>query len=840
MSTEADFRLPRTVVPSHYTITMEPDLDAFTFTGSEIVEVDVREPVTEIVLNSLDLSIDHGELVQLASGRRIALTVAYDPDSERAVLRLAGQAEPGPWQLHLSFSGELSDRLHGFYRSRYVDESGEEKYLATTQFESTHARQAIPCWDEPDLKATFGVTLVVPDGLMAISNQPEKAREQRDDGRVAVTFMDTMIMPVYLLTFIVGDLEATDPVEVDGIPLRIVHAPGKDNLASFATEAAVHGLQYLADYYAISYPGDKLDMIAIPDFAWGAMENLGAITYRESDLLVDPGRATNAEIERVAGVVSHELAHMWFGDLVTMKWWDGVWLNEAFATFMEVKCMDHFRPEWNEWLYFGADRNAAMEIDALSTTRPVEFPVASPHEANAMFDVLTYEKGSSVLRMLEQYLGESVFRDGIRRYLTQHAYSNTVTDDLWQALEAASGEPIGDIMASWIYQGGMPYVSVARTEGGYRLAQEHFQYIGVGDGAWSVPLLYRAGDGEGRLLLEQPVDLEARGPLVANAGGHGFYRVRYDPDLLAELTSDMSALGAAERFGLVKDVWANVLAGETAVAGFIDLASRLKGEIEPMVWNAVLPALDEIRHVASSDDRHSLERFIRDLTSAPTGRLGWHPQVGETDRVRQWRGDMLRALGVMGSDPAAIAEAGEVLERSRMDPDAVDANVAAAALAIVAANGRMAVFDDFVERFTGAETPQDANRYRRALTAVPDPAAAERAFEMVLDGSIRRQDATSTLALLLGHRDTGAASWGRVKGHWDDVVGALDPGTIRRMLDYIYFRSEPEVAADIEEWLSTHALQGADRHVAQQLERLRVRVDLRTTAARELGLALAP
>ena len=559
MSTEADFRLPRSVVPRHYSITIEPDLENFVFSGSEIVEVDVQEPVSQVILNSLDLVIDTCELVQLASGRRIATDVVYDRDAERVNLELGEVAEPGPWQLHMSFRGVLNDELHGFYRSSYTDDSGQEKFLATTQFESTHARQAVPCWDEPDLKATFGVTLVVPDGLMAISNQPEKAREQHGDGTVAVTFRDTMVMPVYLLTFIVGDLEASEPVDVDGIPLRIVHQPGRGNLTSFATEAAVHGLQYLADNYGIAYPGDKLDMIAIPDFAWGAMENLGAITYRESDLLVDPGRATNAEIERVAAVVSHELAHMWFGDLVTMRWWDGVWLNEAFATFMEVKCTDHLRPEWNAWLYFGADRSAAMEIDALTTTRPVEFPVASPQEANAMFDVLTYEKGSAVLRMLEQYLGEDIFRDGVRHYLRTHAYSNTVTDDLWRSLEEVSGEPIGEIMHSWIYQGGLPDVQVTSKKRGFQLSQEQFRYLLPGEGSWSIPLLYRTDAGEGRLLLRDPVDIEGEGRFVANAGGHGFYRVRYDPELLAAFTSDMSVLKPAERYSLVKDVWASVL-----------------------------------------------------------------------------------------------------------------------------------------------------------------------------------------------------------------------------------------------------------------------------------------
>ena len=838
MLTEADFRLPRSVIPRHYNITIEPDLETLTFEGSQVVDVDIDEEVGSVVVNALDIVIESGELVQPATGKRLSVTPTYDPERERVTLDLDGRAEPGIWELHVKWTGELNGQLHGFYRSVYTLESGEEKVLATTQFESTHARRAVPCWDEPDLKATFGVTLIVADGLTAISNQPEISRDPLDDGRVKFTYQDTMVMPVYLLTFIVGEFEATEPLNVDGVPLRIVHRPGQGHLTAFALEAGAHALMYFADYYGIPYPGDKLDMIAVPDFAWGAMENLGAITYRDSDLLVNTGRATQAEIERVAGVVHHEIAHMWFGDLVTMKWWDGIWLNEAFATLMEVKANDHFRPEWRGWLYFGADRNAAMEIDALTTTRPVEFPVASPEESNAMFDVLTYEKGSAVLRMLEQYLGEDAFRSGVTAYLKKHAYGNTVTDDLWEALEASSGEPVGEIMHSWIYQGGLPHLHVVSTSAGYRIAQEQFRYLGAGDGRWKVPLMYRTPEGLERILLDEPVDVAGERPLIANAGGHGFYRIRYDHDLLASFVADMAVLDSPERYALVKDVWASVLAGATPVGDFFDLASTLRDETEPMVWNALLPALNEVRHVTSSDDRHALDEYIRKLAATAADRLGWAPDQGETERVRQWRGDILRAMGVMGSDPATIDQARVVLEQAQADPSAVDADVAAAALSIVAAKGDMTDFDRFVERFQLAETPQETNRYRRALTAIPEPDAARRAFVMVLDGTIRRQDSTSTLSLLLGHRDTGVATWERIKARWPEVLEAMDAGNLRRMLDYIYFRSEPEVASDIEQWLTANPLPGTDRHVAQQLERLDVRVALRERVAVELGAAL--
>ena len=322
----------------------------------------------------------------------------------------------------MRFTGVLNDKLVGFYRSTSTDPDGIDRTIATTQFEATHARQAFPCWDEPQYKATFGVTLVVDADLLAVSNAAVVSDQPTDDGRRTITFADTMVMSTYLVAFVVGPLEATAPVDVDGVPVRVIHGPGQTHLTHYPADVAAAALRYFTDYYAIPYPGDKLDLVAVPDFAFGAMENLGCITFREALLLVDPESATKAELQNVTDVINHELAHMWFGDLVTMKWWNGIWLNEAFATFMEVSATDAYRPEWERWDSFARERSGAFGVDSLASTRPVEFPVVSPDDAEAMFDVLTYEKGAAVVRMLEQYLGEEPFRDGIRRYLDAYRY----------------------------------------------------------------------------------------------------------------------------------------------------------------------------------------------------------------------------------------------------------------------------------------------------------------------------------------------------------------------------------------------------------------------------------
>ena len=404
MSAEKPYRLPTTVTPERYELKLTPDLTTWTFTGDEKISIHVHEPVREIILNAAELEL-HAVSLQTADGKVREGRVNLDTENERATLSFGEPVPAGRGDLQIQFSGILNDKLHGFYRSTYKGADGQDKPLASTQFESTDARRAFPCWDEPAFKAVYQVTLVVDEKLTAISNARVVRENALPGNKKAVVFADSMKMSTYLVAFIVGEFEATEPVMVGNAPLRVCAVPGKKHLATFAVDIGKASLEHFSAYYGIPYPGDKLDLIAIPDFASGAMENLGAITFRETALLVDADRATRTELERVADVVSHENAHMWFGDLVTMKWWNGLWLNEAFATFMEMLAVDAWKPEWRRWDSFTVSRAAAMQVDGLKSTRPIEFPVERPEEAAGMFDILTYEKGASVLRMLEQYLG---------------------------------------------------------------------------------------------------------------------------------------------------------------------------------------------------------------------------------------------------------------------------------------------------------------------------------------------------------------------------------------------------------------------------------------------------
>jgi puromycin-sensitive aminopeptidase len=837
--TEADYRLPRTVTPIHYELTLEPDLEAASFAGSMRVDVDVHEVVDEIVINAADLQIDRVELSGL-TGETLLATSSYDETTERVTLTFDGRAGPGAWQLRADFRGVLNDELRGFYRAVYRDQNGASSTIAATQFEATDARRAFPCWDEPDLKATFDVTLIVADGLAALSNGAEVSRTPIGSGNTAVRFQTTMKMSTYLVAFVVGKLKATDPVDVDGVPLRVVFPPGKEGLTDFALEMGAFALRYYTEYYGIGYPESKLDMIAIPDFAWGAMENIGAIIYRETALLVDRERATQAELLRVAGVIAHEIAHMWFGDLVTMKWWNGIWLNEAFATFAEMKCVDAFRPEWKRWLSFAASRGYAMETDATAATRSIEIAVASPEDANAMFDSLTYVKGSSVLRMLEQFLGEEPFRAGLSAYLEQHAYGNTETADLWAALEAASGRPVGDIMGDWIFQGGFPAVVVEGGPGAYEISQHRFRYLGESAGAWPVPLVFSADGDRGVRLLAGPITtLPVPGPLIVNDGANGFYRVRYADGLFADVAGRLGDLDAPDRYAFVSDTWAGVLAGTVTASDFVGLLPSLRFDDEPDVWSVMLAGLRELDRIAEPGDRETLQRFVRDLVEPKSSELGWELRTGEADRSRRLRGLLLRTLGTLGADSATQARARAVRAQVTSDPESVDAEVADAALAVVAANGDMGDFNDFLRASGSTANPQHVVRFLQSAAAVPDDAAAELLFQLVLDRKVRSQDSFWLLARMLGQRDTGVGVWSLMKANWEAMLAVVPPTNGRHIIDHIPVRSEPDVASDIAAWLFDHPIRGGERFAKQQVELMNVRVGLREREASRLGGVLS-
>ena len=848
---EHAYRLPRSVVPRHYELTLAPDLEASRFDGVETVTVQVLEPVQEIVLNAAELDIQ-GAMLR-AGTTELAADVQLDPERERVTIILPRTVEPGEWQLELRFTGVLNDKLAGFYRSTYTDADGVERVIATTQFESTDARRAFPCWDEPDFKAVFGVTLVVQEGLVAISNGPV-VREAPMEGKRAVTFADTMPMSTYLVAFVVGPLALTDPVDVDGTPLRVAYVPGKAHLTGFALEVGAHSLRFFTDYFGIPYPAEKLDLIALPDFAFGAMENLGAVTFRETALLVDPDTASRLDHERVADVVAHEIAHMWFGDLVTMKWWNGIWLNEAFATFMELLAVDAFRPEWERWVSFSTGRASAMNTDGMRATRPVEFPVAAPEEAEGMFDVLTYQKGASVVRMLEQYLGSDAFRSGIRLYMQKHAYGNTETTDLWDAIEEATGEPVRSAMDSWIFQGGHPIVTVDDDDGagGVVLSQRRFRYLGTPDDAearWQVPVILRASvDGtvatRKLLLTDQSAVLDFGGAkldwLVANAGGSGFYRTRYAPEQMRALTTDLAGaqLSAVERFNLVSDTWAAVLGGMAPIDDFIDLVRLFGEETDPTVWAAVLGPFSLIERGLGDEHRPALEAFVRRLVGPASERLGWTSRQGESEKTPTLRALLLERLGTVGGDPAVRQRAAELHEAYLQDRSAVDPDIVPSIIRITAEIGGEAEYHQFLDRYRNASTPQEEVRYLMALAAFGEEALLRRTLELA-QSEVRTQNAPFLINAALANRAHGAEAWQWLTQRWQILLEKFPHNSHARMVDSVSLLATPELAGQIRAFLTDHPVAAGQKTVEQTLERLDVNVAFLQRERERLPLVFA-
>jgi puromycin-sensitive aminopeptidase len=843
-----EYRLPTTVVPERYDLRLEPDLKGYTFSGDETVAVVVTEPTSKVVLNALELEIDEAAVEQ--NGRSIqSARIEMEPARERAHLHFRDALAPGEWKLRIKFRGTLNDKLHGFYRSQYTDSAGRAHIAATTQFEATDARRAFPCWDEPALKAVYKVTLVIDENLTAVSNAGIEHERRLGNGKKEVVFKDTIKMSTYLLAFIVGEFEATDPVDA-GTPLRVVHVPGKRELTRWATQIGAFSLKFFADYYGIPYPGDKLDLIAIPDFAAGAMENLGAITFRETALLADDSSASRAELERVADVVAHENAHMWFGDLVTMKWWNGIWLNEAFATFMEMLAVDAWKPNWKRWDSFGVSRAAAMAIDALKSTRSIEYTVLSPEDCRSMFDVLTYEKGASVLRMLEQYLGSEEFRQGISLYLKKHQFANTETGDLWDALQEATNEPVRRLMDSWIFQQGFPIISVEALNGGrtLKLGQQRFFHLPPDKPEpqlWHVPLRIRVkterGEETHRLLLtdrETTLDLPAKVEWsLVNEGGSGFFRVRYSAELLEALTVNAHRLKPIERFGLVSDMWAATVAGLKPLREFVAMARLFRDETDLNVWRALAGAFHFLDVIVTGEQRPALAKAVRDVVGPAVARLGWNAAAGEDELTRQLRAMLLGILGTLGEDEAVQARARELYAGWSRDVTRADRDLMPQLISILAYTGDHACYQEFKQNFKSARTPQEEQRYLFSLASFRDPALLRQTMAMTLNAEVRTQNAPFLMHSLLANPVSRYEAWDFIRKNWEAMVQKYPDSALPRMCEAVSGLLDRQ--DEVNEFFEQHKPRLGQKIIDQHLERLAVAVAFRNREGRNLATTLS-
>ena len=835
---QSPYRLPRTVLPSRYEVSLAPDLDNAGFTGSVTISAEATAAADEIVLNAIELDI-HSVSV---NGQPATFTL--NEELERLVI--AQPVTPGTVTIDISFTGTLNDKLRGFYRSTFIDGKGDTRTIATTQMQSTDCRRAFPCFDEPDFKATFAIDLTFNNDLLAVSNGKEIRREELPNNQVRVWFSETMQMSTYLVAFVVGPLEATEPIMVGNLPLRVIHVPGKAHLTDFGLKVGAFCIEWFQNYYGIPYPSDKCDLLALPDFAAGAMENLGCITFREVLLLVDPATSTQVEQELVAAVVAHELAHMWFGDLVTMRWWNGIWLNEAFATFMEVAATDAFAPQWTMWTSFGLDRTAAFEVDSLHSTRTVEFPVESPADADGMFDVLTYQKGGALLRMLEQYLGPDRFRAGVSHYLTKHSYGNTETGDLWDAIEhvvstdGGDNVPVRKLMDSWIWQAGYPLVSARVDKNELVLSQRQFTFDNTPDTTlWVVPLHVRIGDNMTKVLLETD---EIRLPLadtsatiVVNAGGPGFYRVEYSAELMSRITgTTLATLTTLERYNLVDDAWNAVVSNAMSADRFINFARGFTDEKDLAVWQAMSLALRGLGRLLDRDEMAPFNSFVTELVSPAYARLGDTPQPDEDDLVSKLRGLLLSTLAILGNQSTAQQRCRDILfNNACTDPELV-----AASTTVVASTGSAADYDWFLNNFHNASTPQEKVRMLYALAEFDDVELMKKTCALAFSGDVKSQDAPFLLARCIGNKYHGTIAWAAVQENWDYANKTFPGNTIVRMVSTMTTLNTPELEAQVSAFFSEHPIPQATKTLEQALERQKVNVALRSRESATLTSAL--
>jgi puromycin-sensitive aminopeptidase len=830
-----DGRLPTSVVPERYDVTLVIEPDEGRFSGSVAIQLNVREALRSVILHALELEILDAAVE--AGGARFPATVSTDAASETITLTLNREIPAGPAIAGLSFSGRLNQQMKGLYEAK----AGTERY-AFTQFEATDARRVFPCFDEPASKASFKITADIPDHLLALSNMDVEADSLDAAGRRrTVTFALTPPMSTYLVALAAARLSFREAV-IDGTRVAVYATPDQLALTGFAHEVMHACLPRLNTYFDLRYPLTKLDLVGVPDFAAGAMENWGAIFFRENRLLVDASKASVSTLRAVANVITHEVVHQWFGNLVTMEWWDDLWLNESFATWLACKIVDDWRPAWQSWMEFARDKQVPLGVDALVSTRPISSKVRTAAEAEEMFDALTYEKGASVLRMLEQFLGEDVFRRGIRDYIRAHQYGNAPAADLWAALQTASGQPVSAIAEDWFTRPGFPLVIVGAAGPDLREVQvEQGRFLADPESRdssaslWTIPLTFAFEDESGvrrhRVLLADAratFALPATGAVrwvYANAGEQGFYRTHYDQRLRDALAVSLARLSPEERLGLLDNTWALMQKGALPIGDFLDLVVRFRGDDTRIVVEGLAGYLGALgdRLVAESD-RLLFARFIEGFYRPLVDVLGWDARSQEGDEPKLARAAVLWALGSLAKPGALVREMAERLERYWADPASLEPTLATAAIRFCARVGGKDRYDRYLERYHAAATPEDRERYLVAFGDFAEPALTPVILALVVSEAIRGQDLWKPVRGLLANPATQGEAWAFIKANWPVLRKKGGNVGAQRIIGATKALWGEEWLADVERFFRDPAnrVAAAERMLTQSLEFLRL------------------
>lgn len=844
MTIKRPFRLATSAQPKSYKLTLTPDLKTFTFAGEEEIELSIHEPQSELTLNAADLDVAQGSIT-IGGSHFTAKNIEIDEKAETVTFRFEEPIPIGPATLSVRFNGILNDQLRGFYRSQYTTADGHDGYLATTQFEATDARRAFPCWDDPAVKATFEVTLIVPSTLVAISNMPIASESSMADGKKAVQFAESPRMSTYLLAFIVGDFASVEEQAPNGTLMRVWSTRGSEEQGRFALENSIKLLTYFNDYFGIPYPLEKLDHIAIPDFAAGAMENWGAITYRETALLYDPANSAANTRQRILEIVAHEMAHMWFGDLVTMEWWDDLWLNESFASWMGDKAVDALYPEWNMWTQFVyQDTNVALSLDGLRNSHPIEANVKDPSEIRELFDAISYSKGGATLRMLEEFLGPDIFQQGLRAYLSANEYDNARTEDLWSALDEASGHDVTALMNTWVKQMGYPLLEARINRSEHKtsvhLSQQRFLYDHMLEtqdadkSLWRVPVTIIASSAQEKsisLMTGKEADLSVETPSLSewakvNAAQTGFYRVNYEPAEWERLRSAVARLElpATDRLGLQNDAYALMRAGFTPAIQFLSLTEPYCNEDDASVWSDLSANLKGMESLLCDEDYlAAFKTFAGGLYEKIVSTVGWDakPKEGHLDSIR--RSTVLGQSGSYGN-PYVLEQAQQRFESYRTSPDSLHPDLRGIVLNLAAEQGGRASYDEMWRLAAKAPIHEEKVRILGALTRFKNKTLLQETLERSLSDEVRSQDSVPIIVALAGNRMGRDLAWEFLKANWAELDRRYGQGgfAITRLVAITSAFTTPDKATDVEQFFEANPAPSATRTIQQSLERIRL------------------
>ena len=825
--------------PLNYKLTFEPDLKKFTFDGLESISINCKKSVNIITMNCAELKI---KSCIVKSGQKIIESTPKINEKKEELQIKLGEKIRGLCTVDLEFEGILNDRLLGFYRSKY-QQNGKTKYLATTQFEAADARRAFPCWDEPEAKATFEISIITDNKFTAISNMPIKTKKKTGN-KTTYNFQKTPLVSTYLIYLGVGEFEYLTG-KAGKIQIRVVTTKGNTSRGKFSLELGKKLLTSYEKYFGIKFPLPKLDLIAVPDFAAGAMENWGAITFRETILLYDPKTSSTRTKQFIAEVISHEIAHMWFGNLVTMKWWNDLWLNESFATFMATKFVDKFYPEWDLWNQFVEDAmNVAMGLDSLKTTHPIDVKVNSPAEIREIFDAISYDKGGCVLRMLENYVGEPNFQKGLKKYLSDFKYKNAKGQDLWDAIGKASGMPVTAMINTWLKQPGFPLVEINQDGNNLKIKQKRYLLESnkkFSKGLWSIPLSLGLEKETSKTLFSKK-SMSVKLPkntigFVANYGRKGFYRVKYDEGILLDLKMlvDQKRIPPIDRWAIQNDLFSLCVSGDEQVRNYLDFSDAYFDE------DSYLASVNVAHNLASLYFRAFDEKFIEEIRSYAINyfrkilsNLGWEPQKSDKHTDALLRTFTIAVLGKMNDD-SVTDEAIRKYQKFLKSPSSLSPDLIETICSIAAWNGNSKTFAELKKLYTNAKTMEEKLRFLGAMCGFQDKKLLVKTLNFSQTPEVRSQNMQLPIMKVAGNPYGDKVLWPWLKKNWKNINKKVGHGNplFNRIVASITGVADDSMENEIKLFFKNNPTPGTERTQSQTLERIRINSKFLRTMRKE-------